>query len=119
MNKRPHGQIRQSQLVTTFGPGAMMDLPNHAVLVGGLEDWSLGDAISEPRLADKISRLLEISSVQLRLPPREQEDPAAPKTGIKVWQFPEWFVTQHVTIDDTTAIRSRRLVNRKQLTKGR
>ena len=24
MNKRPHGQIRQSQLVTTFGPGALV-----------------------------------------------------------------------------------------------
>jgi hypothetical protein len=22
---RPHGQIRQSQIVTTFGPGAMVD----------------------------------------------------------------------------------------------
>jgi len=36
--KRPHGQIRQSQLITTFGPGAMLDLPNYSVLVAGLED---------------------------------------------------------------------------------
>ena len=33
----PHGQIRQSQVVTTFGPGAMVDLPDHAVIVGGLD----------------------------------------------------------------------------------
>ena len=26
-SKRPHGQIRQSQVITTFGPGAMLDLP--------------------------------------------------------------------------------------------
>jgi pyruvate/2-oxoglutarate dehydrogenase complex dihydrolipoamide dehydrogenase (E3) component len=32
---RPAGQIRQSQIVTTFGPGAMVDLPDHAVIVGG------------------------------------------------------------------------------------
>ena len=31
---RPNGQIRQSQIVTTFGPGAMVDLPDHAVIVG-------------------------------------------------------------------------------------
>ena len=37
---RPHGQIRQSQLITSFGPGSMMDLPNHSVLVGGLDFWS-------------------------------------------------------------------------------
>ena len=29
---RPHGQIRQSQMITTFVPGAMLDLPNHSVL---------------------------------------------------------------------------------------
>ena len=28
---RPAGQIRQSQIVTTFGPGAMVDQPEHAV----------------------------------------------------------------------------------------
>ncbi len=38
--KRPHAQMRQSQLITTFGPGAMVDLPNHAVLIGGLEFWT-------------------------------------------------------------------------------
>ena len=34
---RPHGQIRQSQLITSFGPGAMMDLPDHSVLISGLD----------------------------------------------------------------------------------
>ena len=38
-NARPHGQVRQSQVVTSYGPGAMIDLPNHAVIVGGLEGW--------------------------------------------------------------------------------
>ena len=33
-NRKPHGQIRQSQIVTTFGPGAMVDLPDHAVIIG-------------------------------------------------------------------------------------
>jgi hypothetical protein len=36
---RPDGQIRQSQLVTTFGPGAMVDLVDRAVVIGGLEHW--------------------------------------------------------------------------------
>ena len=37
---KPQGQIRQSQIVTTFGPGAMVDLPDYAVIVGGLDNWS-------------------------------------------------------------------------------
>jgi hypothetical protein len=28
-----------SQLLTTFGPGAMMDLPTRAVVVSGLDHW--------------------------------------------------------------------------------
>ena len=46
--KRAHGQMRQSQLITTFGPGAMVDLPNHSVLIGGLDHWSpLGEEIRD------------------------------------------------------------------------
>ena len=37
---RAAGEVRQSQLITTFGPGAMVDLPNHSVLIGGLESWT-------------------------------------------------------------------------------
>jgi hypothetical protein len=43
---KPPGQLRQSQVITTFGPGAMLDLPNHSVLVGGLDYWEgRGDLI--------------------------------------------------------------------------
>ena len=29
-------ELRRSQLVTTFGPGAMIDLPDESVIVAGL-----------------------------------------------------------------------------------
>ena len=41
---KPDGQLRQSQLVTTFGPGAMVDLVDRAVVIGGLEHWGYGKA---------------------------------------------------------------------------
>ena len=50
---KPHGQIRQGQLITTYGPGSMLDLPNHSVLVAGLDDWSKGgDEVLEPILVE-------------------------------------------------------------------
>ena len=54
---KPHGQIRQSQIVTTFGPGAMVDLPDHAVIVGGLDHWTGYEEhpIVEERLAAKVA----------------------------------------------------------------
>ena len=119
--KRPHGQIRQSQLITTFGPGAMLDLPNYSVLIGGLDYWfPLGDEIAEPRLAAKLCGLLDVPVLQLRLPPADPEDPTAPPTGINAWQFPEWFITQDVHLGETQSyVRSRMLVHRTALTRGK
>jgi len=47
--KRPHGQIRRSQVVTIFGPGSLLDLPNHSAIVGGLDHWlNTGEEVHEP-----------------------------------------------------------------------
>ena len=66
---KPHGEMRQSQVVTTFGPGAMLDLPNHSVLIAGLDFWSKGgDEIIEPRLTEKLAKILEVTSIRLQTP---------------------------------------------------
>ena len=118
--RKPQGEIRQSQIVTTFGPGSMVDLPNHSVLVAGLEFWSQGgDPISEPRLSQKLARVLGVGSVELRTPPPADNDPAAPSTGITAFQFPEWFITQDLEKESRPGVRSRLLVHRKALTKNK
>ena len=120
---RPHGQIRQSQLITSFGPGSMMDLPNHSVLISGLDSWSTGgDEIVEPRLIEKLKQLFDppLKVLKLYSPPPDNDDPTAPQTGITAWQFPEWFITQDVDRDASFGmVRARMLVHRKMLTKGK
>jgi hypothetical protein len=53
---------RLSNLVGSFGPGAMLDLPTRSVLVGGLERWEMRQGafkpIEEPPLAKMIERML-------------------------------------------------------------
>ncbi len=118
---RPHGQIRQSQLITTFGPGAMVDLPKYSVLIAGLEFWSPGgEEIVEPRLTEKLCRLLDVPTLTLTTPPPDQEDPNGPATGIAAWQFPEWFITQDANMggDGAVSQRSRMLVHRRELGRG-
>jgi hypothetical protein len=118
--KKPHGEIRQSQLVTTFGPGSMVDLPNHSVLIAGLDFWLPGgDPISEPRLTQKLARVLGVGSVDLKTPPPADDDPTAPSTGITAFQFPEWFITQDIEQQTRPGVRSRLLVHRKALTRGK
>jgi hypothetical protein len=99
----------------------MLDLPNHSVLVAGLDHWSPGgDEIHEARLIDKLKVLLELPSLKLYSPPPDREDPAAPATAIDAWEFPEWFITQDVVSDDPSSqVRSRRLVPRNALTRGK
>ena len=60
MNGVAQGQLRRSQVITTFGPGALIDLPNDSAIVGGLDTWgseSNLEPIHEPRLAAKLTSM--------------------------------------------------------------
>ena len=52
--RKAHGQVRRAQVITTYGPGALIDLPKHSAIVGGLDTW--------PRTSD----LEEIMGAQAR-----------------------------------------------------
>jgi hypothetical protein len=114
-NKKPAGEIRASQLITSYGPGAMADLERKSVLIGGLRFWSAGrTTISEPRLAAKIAAALQVPQVRLETPPPADDTVGAPKTGISVFEFPQWFVTQDG--ESNGAVLTRALVPRAQMT---
>lgn len=60
MSTRAIGNVRPSQLITTFGPGAIVDLQTLSVIVAGIDNWPLNEeyVIHEPRLerALRVSR---------------------------------------------------------------
>ena len=114
---RAHGQIRRSQVITSYGPGALIDLPQDSAIVGGLDTWpkpSDLDDIKEPRLERKVRNLTGVPAPRFYAPPAESTDPSQPVRGIGVWRFPEWFVVQEGGEGDTREL-SRRLVPRKAL----
>jgi len=97
---QPNGELRQSQLLTTFGPGSMVDLPERSVIISGLSFWK-GEKryIREERLAYKVNRSLrdqiaEGQSVKLFAPPKKSNDLQAPMTGVDAFVFPTWFLAQ-------------------------
>lgn len=122
MSRRAHGQVRRGQVITTYGPGALIDLPNDSAIVGGLDTWgrtSELDEILEPRLARKLRTMTGVSAPQLFAPPPVSNDPSQPTRGIGTWRFPEWFVVQESGTGNERD-RARRLVHRKDLDeKGR
>lgn len=98
----PDSELRQSQLLTTFGPGSMVDLPDRSVIIAGLTYWK-GEThyIREERLRAKVIQALNLennSEIQLRTPPIQSEDPQAPKSGVDAFVFPTWFLAQ---VDET------------------
>lgn len=117
---KAQGEIRQSQVVSTFGPGSMVDLPNHAALIGGLDHWTHPTPdreIFEERLAAKIAHVLELPTIRMYRPPVDPPDALSPQAGIRAWLFPEWFVVQREWINGPA--RSRRLVSYRALDKGK
>lgn len=102
----PEGRIRLSQLVTTFGPGAMVDLVHHAVLIGGLDYWRYDakvptPSLDEPRLRERVNprvRALGLALSQegaFRTGPPGKDEGAGPWNGIQVAEFPAWFICQN------------------------
>ena len=117
----PQGEIRQSQVVSTFGPGAMIDLPDYAVIVGGLDHWIAVDReIFEERLTVKIEEFLDDTGIKLFAPPVDTEDPPTKQSGIKVWLFPQWFIAQYEDeAQRVEGVRRRPLVPLEQLVQRR
>lgn len=103
---RADGQIRQSQLVATFGPGAMVDLVDRAVVIGGLDHWGWGNgkwvSLDDERLRRSLLPRLRAlhpdldlaKSDYFRKPPEGEARNAAPSVGVRALEFPKWFVCQ-------------------------
>lgn len=114
---RGHGSVRRSQVITTWGPGALIDLPRQSGIVGGLEGWpNVGqlEEIVDQRLTQKLAVMTGLVSPKLYTPPPDASAPGETKLGITVWRFPEWFLVQEKAGGDGTG-RSRRLVMRNAL----
>jgi hypothetical protein len=119
---------RQSQIITTFGPGAMIDLPTRSVLISGLDRWRMGSeatkAIDEPVMTRILedwlrqqNRLPEGQRLRLLTPPVQPDGHHGEPFGIDVTVFPSWLVLDLV---ETPAIagetrRARRLVRWHEL----
>lgn len=91
------GTVRPSQLLWTYGPGALVDLPNLSVVTMGLDRWEVNRCppIDESRLLEAVRAILGPQVQRLRMPPVVTEENANPftaegKIGVPVRPFPRW-----------------------------
>lgn len=97
MSTHPVGQVRPSQLLWTYGPGALIDLPNLSVITMGLDRWDIDRCppVEEARLLAAVRRILGPQVAHLRIPPFLNDEDASPfsaegKVGVPVRPFPRW-----------------------------
>lgn len=93
------GELRPSQILFSFGIGAMVDLPNLSAIVMGLENWDYKHTIqlSEERLLAAIKYKLGSQVNRLLsppMPPQEanSDNAAYDHIGIPTAPFPSWMV---------------------------
>lgn len=80
------GAVRRSQLITTYGVGAIVAVEDDSVMVAGLDHWPAvpsSSIISEPRLY--------VEGKHLRLPPGGDSEFGEPGFDIPVVRFPRWY----------------------------
>ena len=79
------GSIRRSQIITTFGPGAIADMVDMSVIIASPEYWSDAKPIREPNL----EHLLKVSN--FCLPPCSESENGR---DIPAYRFPYWVFCQ-------------------------
>lgn len=101
-NRAKVGSARPSSLLYTYGPGAVMDLPNFSVMPAGLDDWEpiwkrrpVIPTILEPRLLNVVRMHLGEQVDALRPFPWQPKKGAmsteGSDLGLPARVFPQWF----------------------------
>ena len=95
------GELRPSQVLFTYGIGAVVDLPYISTMVMGLEDWNnpYPEPIGEERLLQAVKSILGPQVSQLLSPPEAPEQEGMPNPfdesatiGVPVAAFPRWML---------------------------
>jgi len=73
-------RTRRTNLVSTFGVGALLPVEDGSVMICGLDEWSRGETIIEPRLA------ASLGVNEFRDPPSRQ----GKRGDVPAVRFPEW-----------------------------
>ena len=95
------GSLRSSQIITTYGPGALIDLPRVSAIVASLDTWwpkpNADREIIEPRLSAKLKAMTGLPRAELYPPPADDElrfHGGTRGSYVGMRRFPEWFVAQ-------------------------
>lgn len=86
------GQLRRTQLITTMGPGAIVDLKNASVIMSGIESWEKDEGMEELKINNiRLQNLL--GKDYFLMPPfkKDKTKGAFSSYDIEAYRFPKWY----------------------------
>ena len=89
---RVKGQLRRNQLITTMGPGAIVDLKEASVIISGIDNWEKSENIDELRINNlRLQNLL--GKDYFLMPPftKEKNNKQFWHPDIQAYRFPKWY----------------------------
>jgi hypothetical protein len=97
------GEVRPSQIIFSYGVGALVDLPHLSVIVAGLDDWTVDGGLAHPieeerllravrsQLGQQVQRLLAPPTIPPGTGPIDPLSNLA-RIGVPVALFPRWLL---------------------------
>ena len=94
----PLGSVRRSQLISSFGIGAIVDLEKGSFMPMGLEDWERATRLPSLRIGEpRLQNMLQVN--HFRLGPIREEIPGTrqvrARSAAPAVRFPEWHECPH------------------------
>jgi len=99
------GEVRPTQVLFSYGVGAIIDLPHLSAIILGLSEWqeTMAEEVAEPRLLAAVRRAAGNSVRSLRLPPRPPDEAGGEDmlVGIPATPFPRWLICPNCRVMGT------------------
>ena len=85
------GELRRSQILTTFGPGAIVDLPRFSGIMAGIDSWKI-ERFPDPEKAKIHERNLEkLLGKDYFIQVSSPETESGSTFGLRAYRFPNWY----------------------------
>jgi hypothetical protein len=83
------GELRRSQIITTFGSGAIVDLPRFSGIMAGIDDWKTEKLPEESKIHER--NLEKMLGKKYFVQPSSPETAAGNTFGLRAYRFPAWY----------------------------
>ena len=90
-NKRKTGQLRRSQLITTFGSGAIADLPGMSGIISGIDDWDIDNCKEANDLKIQEHNLSKLLGKEYFIQPVSEFENIESNFAIPIFRFPYYY----------------------------